>query len=75
MAKFLIASLWALKGSFSGDSVVKNSPDKQKTGVRSLDWKDPQEKETATHSSILAWEIPRTEEPGRLKSMRSQRIR
>ena len=75
MAKFLIASLWALKGSFSGDSVVKNSPDKQDTCVRSPDWKDPQEKETATHSSILAWEIPRTEEPGRLKSMRSQRIR
>ena len=75
MAKFLIASLWALKGSFPGDSVVKNSPDKQDTCVRSLDWKDPQEKETATHSSILAWEIPRTEEPGGLQSMGSQRIR
>ena len=75
MAKFLIASLWALKGSFSGDSVLKNPPDKQETCVRSLDWKDPQEKEMATHSSRIAWEIPRTEEPGRLKSMRSQRIR
>ena len=37
------------------------------------DWKDPLEKEVATHSSILAWEIPRTEEPGRLQSMGSQK--
>ena len=36
------------------------------TGVPSLGWEDPLEKETATHSSILAWEIPWTEEPGRL---------
>ena len=38
----------------------------QETQVRSLDWEDPLEKEMATHSSILAWEIPRTEEPGGL---------
>ena len=37
-------------------------------------WDDPLEKEMATHSSILAWEIPWTEEPGRLQSMRSHRI-
>ena len=43
--------------------------------VRSLGREDPLEKEMATHSSILAWEIPSTEEPGRLQSMRLQRIR
>ena len=46
----------------------------QKTQVRSLDWEDPLEKEMATHSSILAWEIPWTEKPGGLKSMGSQRV-
>ena len=39
-----------------------------KTQVRSLGWEDPLEKEMATHSSILAWRIPWTEEPGRLQS-------
>jgi len=47
----------------------------QKTWVQSLDWEDTLEKEMATHSSILAWEIPWTEEPGRLQSMELQRIR
>ena len=42
--------------------------------VRSLGWEDPLEKEMAAHSSIVAWKIPRTEEPGRLQSMGSQRI-
>ena len=42
--------------------------------VRSLDQEDPLEKEMATHSSILAWEIPWTEEPGRLQSMGSLRV-
>ena len=41
--------------------------------VEFLDWEDPLEKEMATHSSILAWEVPWTEEPGRLQSMGSQR--
>ena len=41
--------------------------------VRSLGWEDPLEKEIATYSSILVWKIPRTEEPGRLQSMGSQR--
>ena len=45
----------------------------QETQVRSLGQEDPLEKETATHSSILAWEIPWTEEPGGLQSMGSQR--
>ena len=45
----------------------------QDTGVRSLSQEDTLEEETATHSSILAWEIPWTEEPGRLQSMGSQK--
>ena len=45
--------------------MVKNLPAKQEMRVRSLGWEDPLEKEMETHSSILAWEIPRTEEPGR----------
>ena len=44
------------------------------TRVRSLGWEDPLEKETAIHSGTTAWKIPWTEEPGRLKSMGSQRI-
>ena len=42
--------------------------------VRSLAWEDTLEEEMATHSSILAWEIPWTEEPGRLQSLGSQRV-
>ena len=45
------------------------------SACQSLDWEDPLEKETATHSSILAWEITWTEEPGRLQSMGSQRVK
>ena len=45
----------------------------QETQVQSLGWEDPLEKEVATHSSILAWEIPWTEEPGGLQSMESQK--
>ena len=48
---------------------VKNLPAMQETWVRSLDQEDPLEKEMATHSSILAWRIPGTEEPGGLQSM------
>jgi len=46
----------------------------QKTWAQSLGWKDALEREMATHSSILAWRIPRTEEPGRLQTMGSQRV-
>ena len=46
----------------------------QETQVQSLGWEDPLEKEMATHSRILAWTIPWTEEPGGLKSMWSQRV-
>ena len=54
---------------------VKNLPAIQETRVQSLGWEDPLEKEMATYSSILAWEIPWAEEPGGLQSMGSQRVR
>ena len=54
---------------FPGGSVLTNPPTKQETRVWSLCWEVPLEKDMATHSSILAWEIPWTEEPGRLQSM------
>ena len=53
---------------------VKNLPAMQETGVRFLGREDPLEKEMATHSSILAWRIPWTEEHGRLQSIVSQRV-
>ena len=49
--------------------MVKNLPTMQETLVRSLGWEDPLEKGMATHSSILVWRIPWTEEPGELQSM------
>ena len=55
--------------------MVKHLPTMWKTQVRSLGWEDPLEKEMATHSSILSWRIPWTEEPGKLQSMESQRVR
>ena len=54
--------------------MVKNLPAMQETWVVSLGWESTLEKGMATHSSILAWKIPLTEEPGGLQSMRSQRI-
>ena len=53
---------------------VKSLPALQETWVQSLDWKDPLEKRTATHSSIPAWRIPWAEECGRLQSMGWQRV-
>ena len=55
--------------------MVKNPPAVQETQVQSLAWEDPLEKGMATHSSILAWRFPWTEEPGGLQSMGSQRVR
>ena len=55
--------------------MVKRLPTMQETRVQSLGWEDLLEKETATHCSILAWKIPWMEEPGRLQSMGSQRVR
>ena len=53
---------------------LKHLPAMQETWVRSLDWEDPLEEEMATHSSILAWRIPRMEEPGWLQSTGLQRV-
>jgi len=53
---------------------LKRLPAMWETWVPSLGWEDPLEKEMATHSSILAWRIPRTEEPGGLQSTGSQRV-
>ena len=54
--------------------IVKNLPPKQETPIQSLGQEDPLEKGVANHSSILAWRIPWTEEPGRLQSMGLQRV-
>ena len=55
--------------------MVKNLPAMQETWIQSLGWEDPLEKGMATHSSILAWRIPWAEEPGRLQSTGSRRVR
>ena len=54
--------------------MVENFPAMQETQVQSLGQEDPLEEEMATHSRVLAWRFPWTEEPGRLQSMGSQRI-
>ena len=59
---------------FSGGSAIKNPPAIQETWVWSLGKEDPLEKGMATHSSILAWEIPWTWEPGGLQSMGLPRV-
>ena len=68
----------ALLGRFLRSSLVaqmvKHLPAMRETRVRLLGWKDLLEKEMATHSSILAWRIPWTEEPGGLQSTGSQRV-
>ena len=53
---------------------VKNLPAMQEAWVRSLGWEDPLEEGMATHSIILAWKIPWTEEPGELQTTRSQTV-
>ena len=62
-----------LQKGFPGGSAVKNSSAIQETWVRSLGQEDPLEKKMASQSSVLAWEIAWTEEPGRLQSMGSQK--
>ena len=59
---------------FLGGSDIKDQPEMQETQVLSLSWEEPLEKGMVTHSSILAWRIPWTEEPGGLQSMGSQRV-
>ena len=63
------------KGDFPGDSDGKASAYNTGDPVWSLGWEDSLDKEMATHSSIFAWKIPWTEEPGGLQSMGSQRVR
>ena len=63
-----------MKG-FPGGSVVKNPPAMQETWVGFLGLEDPLEEGMATHSGILAWRIPWTEEPGRLQSMGLHKVR
>ena len=60
---------------FPGHSVIKNLPAKQETWFQSLGWVDPLEEGMATHSTILAWKNPCTEDPGGLESMGSERVR
>ena len=69
----LALSLISMFKDFPSGSVVKNLPARQETQVRPLGQEDPLEEGMATHSSILAWRIPWTEEPGRLQSKRLQR--
>ena len=57
------------------DQMVKSLPTMQETLVQFLCWEDPVKKGMVTHSSILAWRIPWTKEPGRLQSMGQQRVR
>ena len=61
-------------GAFLAARTVRNKPAIQETQVWSLDWEDPLGEEMDTHSRILAWRIPWTEEPGRLQSTGSQRV-
>ena len=81
----VLSMVWVLLGfccwwcqvvmwGFPGGSVVKNLPAKQKTQFQSLGWEEPLEEEMATHSSILAWRISRTQKPCGLQSMGSQRV-
>ena len=53
-------------------SVVKNLPAMPEAWIQSLGWEDPLKEEMATHSSVLGWKVPWTEEPGGLHSMRCQ---
>ena len=71
---FFANALQALCGASLVAQMVKHLLGKCETQVRSLGQEDPLEKGTATHSSILAWRIPWTEEPGGLQSMRSERV-
>ena len=70
----IIASAFPSNRASLVTQTVKNLPALQETWVRSLGWEDPLEKGMATHSSILAWRIPGTGEPGGLPSMGSHRV-
>ena len=70
--------MYSFGGGFPGNTVVRKPPSMQESQdmqVRSLVWKDSLEEGMAAHSSILAWRTPRTEGPGGLQSIWSQRVR
>ena len=71
---FNLGSFFLNKASLVAQ-MLKNLPAMHETWVRSLGWEDPLEEGMATHSSILAWRIRWTEEPGGLQSMGLQRVR
>ena len=71
--EYMTLSLWVTL-YFVVAQLVKNLPAMQETWVQSLGWEDALEKGMATHSGILAWRIPWTEEPGVLQSMGMQRV-
>ena len=80
MTKFTTKKKSAIRDKVIGKKwmvaqTIKRLLTMQETQVQSLAWEDPLKEEMATHSSILAWKIPRTEECGRLQSMGSQRVR
>ena len=70
----MLFGVWFVSLSSLVAQEVKSLPAMQEAWVQFLGQKDPLEKETATHSSIPAWETPRTEEPGGLQSMGLQRV-
>ena len=72
--KLITRHLLSQPGASLVAQTVKNLPAVRETRVRMLGWENPLEKGMATHSSILAWRIPGTEEPGGLQSMGSQRV-
>ena len=72
---FFFFSLWHFSRVSLVAQLVKNQPAMQETRIRFLGQEDPLEKEMPPHSSILAWRIPWTDEPGRLQSMGWQRVR
>ena len=71
---FGLKTLKHRNAGFPADSAIKNLPATQETGVRSLGWEDPLEEGMETHSSILAWRIPWTEELGRFQSIGLQTV-
>ena len=69
---WIVKMIWIISEGFPGGTVVKNPPAMEETWVQSLGQEDPLEEDMATHSSILAWRIPWTEESSRLQSLHSQ---
>ena len=73
MSQLNIIKIYTIRASLVAQ-MVKNLPEMRETWVQSLGGEDPLEKEMATLSSVLVWRIPRTEEPGEIESLGSQRV-